>query len=347
MTYLNRRRNSLLAVIAMMLIATAAICQELKLEKVAVTTDSYFRGMSVVDNDVAWVSGSKGTVGRSRDGGKTWRFIRVKGHEDLEFRSLYAFDSLHAVIANAGSPAIILRTIDGGRSWKQAYVNSAPEAFIDGVDFWNDKEGVFYGDAIRGRMLIVKTKDGGMTWSEPAEKLRPELKEGEGSFAASGTNVRCLPSGKTFIATGGRVSRIFISDDFASTWSVVNPPVIQGKTMTGIFSVGFRDERYGILVGGDYEVDTLKKDHIYITTDGGKTWKAPKTPTGGIRECVEFINNDLVISAGYPGVDISRDGGDTWEFLSNEKRFSVVRKARRGELIVLAGQGKIFLLRAK
>jgi photosystem II stability/assembly factor-like uncharacterized protein len=272
---------------------------------------------------------------------------RVKDYESSEFRSLYAFDSLNAIIANAGSPAHILRTTDGGRHWKQVHVNSHPEAFIDGVDFWNDREGMFYGDAIGGRMLLIKTKNGGATWTEPNENLRPELKEGEGSFAASGTNIRCFPSGKTFIATGGKVSRIFISNDFASHWTVVNPPVIQGKTMTGIFSIGFRDEHYGVLVGGDYEIDSLKQDHIYVTPDGGKTWKAPNIPTGGIRECVEFIDNDFLLSVGYPGVDVSRDGGNTWEKFSDERGFAVARRARRGTLTVLAGQGKIFLLTRK
>ena len=38
-----------------------------------------FRGLSVVNDDVLWVSGSKGTVGKSIDGGKTWKFIVVKG----------------------------------------------------------------------------------------------------------------------------------------------------------------------------------------------------------------------------------------------------------------------------
>lgn len=321
--------------------------QQLKLVSARVETTSYFRGMSVVDDNVAWVSGSKGTVAITHDGGKSWSLRLVKGYETQEFRSVYAFDSLNAVIANAGSPAYIFRTTDGGRNWKQVYVNSHPEAFIDGVDFWNERDGIFYGDAIRGRMLIVKTKDGGRAWTESAENVRPALSEGEGSFAASGTNIRCFASGKTFIATGGKVSRLFISDDFASTWAVVNPPIIQGKTMTGIFSASFRDERYGIVVGGDYEIDTLKKDHIFITTDSGKTWKAPSAPTGGIRECVEFISNDLVVSAGYPGIDISRDGGKTWTLFSNEKRFAVVRKARKGKLIVIAGQGKIALLKSE
>ncbi len=60
------------------------------------------RGLSVVDDRVAWFSGSKGHVGRTINGGITWTVQQVKDFEKVDFRSLYAFDSLQAIIANAG-----------------------------------------------------------------------------------------------------------------------------------------------------------------------------------------------------------------------------------------------------
>lgn len=297
-------------ILFILLLHTFAVqAQVFQIEKVSTSVDAYFRGMSVVDDDVAWVSGSKGVVGRTIDGGKTWRFLQVKGHEKLEFRSLYAFDSLHAVIANAGSPALIMRTTDGGRNWKTVFQNSHPDAFIDGVDFWNAKEGVVYGDAIQEAMLLIHTRDGGVTWKETPADLRPKLLEGEGSFAASGTNIRCLGKSKLVIATGGKHSRVFISDDKGKSFRVVQAPIIQGETMTGIFSTAFRNERHGIIVGGNYVVDSLKKDHVFITEDGGNTWKAPTKPTRGIREGSEYITDKVIVATGFPGTDISYDGG--------------------------------------
>jgi photosystem II stability/assembly factor-like uncharacterized protein len=336
-------------VVFLLLLQVARVdAQTFELQKVQTNTDAYFRGMSVVNDAVAWVSGSKGVVGRTINGGKTWRFLQVKGHEKLEFRSLYAFDSLNAVIANAGSPAMIMRTNDGGRNWKSVFQNSHPEAFVDGVDFWNAKEGIIYGDAIEGAMLIIKTRDGGNTWEEIPAALRPKLLEGEGSFAASGTNIRCVGKNKLIIATGGKHSRIFISEDKGKTWKIFSPPIIQGETMTGIFSTAFLNERHGIIVGGNYEIDSLAKDHVFITNDGGTTWSAPKKPTRGIREGAEFITDKIIIAAGFPGVDITYDAGQTWQPLSDEKQFAVVRKARTGSLIVLAGgAGKIALVKHK
>src|SRR5258707_4188403 len=120
-------------------------------KNIPIEVKSSFRAISVVDNKVAWVGGSKGTIGRTVDGGKNFKFSQVTGFEALDFRSVYAFDSLNVIIANAGSPAHILRTEDGGKNWKQVYRNEIKEAFIDGIDFWNNKNGMIYGDPMNGK----------------------------------------------------------------------------------------------------------------------------------------------------------------------------------------------------
>ena len=56
------------------------------------------RGLSVVTNKIVWVSGSEGTVGKSTDGGTTWKWIKVKGFEKTDFRDIEAFDDKTAVI---------------------------------------------------------------------------------------------------------------------------------------------------------------------------------------------------------------------------------------------------------
>ncbi|HYG18419.1 MAG TPA: YCF48-related protein [Ohtaekwangia sp.] len=308
--------------------------------------EASFRGLSVVDEQIAWVSGNKGWTGLTTDGGKRWIFRQTKGFENSDFRSLYAFDGNTAVMANAGSPASILRTTDGGLTWSEVYRNEHKEIFIDGTDFWNDQEGIMYGDPIGQRMLLLRTSDGGQHWNELPEISRPVLKDGEASFAASGTNIRCVGQHHLFIGTGGKVSRVWTSGDRGLHWKVLEPPMIQGLTMTGIFSTAFLDNARGIVAGGDYERDTLRTNHIFYTTDGGQNWKAPVMPTRGLRECVEFITDKIVLAIGKGGADISYDGGVRWELLSDEKAFHVVRKARKGSLIVAAGsKGRLSIVR--
>jgi photosystem II stability/assembly factor-like uncharacterized protein len=327
------------------LFSSNALSQTYSLQNCEVTVKSSFRGLSVVDDSIVWVSGSNGWIGRSTNGSRNWKFNQVTGFEKLDFRSLYAFNSQRAIIANAGSPAHILQTTDGGNTWQIVYQNNHPDAFFDGVGFWNDREGMIYGDPIGGRMLVLITKDGGKTWTELPESQRPLLKEGEASFAASGTGIRCYDKSTVMIATGGKVSRLFTSGNSGKSWKIVAPPIIQGESSTGIFSVAFRDKKNGVVVGGDFQKDSLNIKHILLTSDAGKTWSPPTAPTRGYRECVEYISNEVLIATGPSGTDISINEGKDWHPLSDEKGFHVVRKARKGKLVVLAGGERISRLK--
>jgi len=321
--------------------------QEYKWQKIAVEIKSSFRALSVVDNKVVWIGGSNGWIGRSRNGGKSWSFHQVKNFEELDFRSVYAFDSLKAIIANVGSPAHIFHTLDGGATWQLVYQNDHKDAFIDGLDFWNHKKGMAYGDPIGGAMLLLSTQDEGLTWKELPENQRPKLKEGEASFAASGTGIRCFNGTKIIITTGGKISRLWTSYDEGETWRVTDLPVMQGVESAGAFSSFFWNGKKGVVVGGDFKNDAQTGQHVYVTEDNGKTWTLPIKPTRGLRECVEFLGNDNLIAIGPQGADISTDGGMIWAPLSDEKGFHVVRKARNGSLIVAAGNEKISLISRK
>ena len=325
-------------------ISTLALSQPLSWQRIDAGTNSSFRALSVVSDDIAWLGGTNGTVGLSTDGGKTWKFQTVSGMEKADFRSIYGFDGNKALIANVGSPAYILVTTDGGNSWREVYKNDDPDAFIDGVDFWNDKEGLFYGDPINGQMLMVQTNDGGTTWKKVS--TAPQLKEGEASFAASGTGIRCLGKKSVFIATGGKTSRVFFSPDKGKNWQSVAPPIIQGESATGIFSLSANNKSEITIVGGDYQRDTLKVNHVFYTLDGGKNWKYPQSPTRGYRECVEFINPTVAIAVGPTGIDVTNDGGKSWEPLSDERGFHVARKARNGNRVIAAGaKGAIAIMK--
>ena len=231
--------------------------------------ESSFRALSVVDDSVAWVGGTNGWIGRTTDGGKTWNFSQVKDFEKRDFRSLYAFDKNVALIANVAAPANILRTTNGGRDWNIVYTNNDTSAFIDGIDFWNSHDGIVYGDPIDKKMLLLRTFDGGLSWREASDVERPALKEGEASFAASGTNIRCYRRDDVFIATGGLTSRLWCSSDKGATWNIIETPIIQGQSSRGIFSFAFINDKKGVIVGGDYLIDTRRQNHVFVTNDAG------------------------------------------------------------------------------
>lgn len=318
--------------------------QKYDLTLLPVDVVSSFRGLSVVDDRVAWVSGTGGTVGRTIDGGKEWLFTAVKGFEKTDFRTLYAFNELEAVIANAGSPSYILRTDDGGATWVVVYENTDPLVFFDGADFWNKYNGLIYGDPLGGRMFVMKTTDGGHTWIELAYESRPSVSDGEASFAASGTGIRCYDRNRAVMVTGGEVSRLLISDDRGDSWLSILLPVIQGSATTGAFSVAFRSKKQAVIVGGDYTKENLTGDHVFYTNNAGKDWQAPALSTGGFRECVIFLDKKTLMTVGPGGSDFSTDAGRSWQPLSGEKGLHVAARARRGSLVLAAGNRKIAVI---
>src|ERR1043165_4254888 len=86
---------------------------EQKIEVLTSGTKTSLRGLSVVNDNVVWVSGSNGTVGKTLDGGKTWTWMTVTGFEKKDFRDIEAFDGASAVIIAIAEPAYILKTNDG------------------------------------------------------------------------------------------------------------------------------------------------------------------------------------------------------------------------------------------
>lgn len=300
--------------------------------------ETSIRALSVVDDSIAWVSGSKGWVGRTTNRGKTWQWNQLPAYTALDFRDIEAFSARRAVIVSAGTPAVILLTADGGDTWKEVYRNESPDIFLDGMDFWNDKRGLIYGDPIKNRMQLLETKDGGEHWSVATDNLKEPLKEGEASFAASGTAIRMLQGGHVWIVTGGTVSRVFYSGDYGAHWQVSACPVVQGKSSTGAFSVVFTDASHGVVVGGDYAADTLHTDNLVLTDNGGKTWRKPAVEPGGFRSGVEYAGKNVLVATGTSGTDISNDGGKTWQSVSKDG-FHVVRKAKKGNWVVVAGGG--------
>jgi photosystem II stability/assembly factor-like uncharacterized protein len=336
--------NTLLRLFIPCLILAACSGHDPSLTYISVPYDSTtFWAVSAVDDHTAWVVGSKGTIGQTKDGGRTWAFHRVPGFEQLEFRSVYAHNDLVAVVANVGSPAHILRTSDGGKSWKQVYRNDKPDAFIDGVDFWNEQEGLMYGDPIDGRMLLIRTTDGGKTWIELPYTSRPALEKGEASFASSGTGLRCYSRSVALIATGGLVSRVFMTVNKGESWSWSEPILHQGSSTGGVFSITGPGGN-NMFVGGDFSDSTVTE--FAAALDDRDSLFLPAVPPKGTRWCVEYIGEKTAVAVGPSGGDITRDGGRTWYPLFNDRDLHVVRKSRKGELIVVAGgRSKLALLR--
>ncbi len=329
--------NRNLLIIALLLIGCCVQSQAQAPELQVLTsgTKTSIRGLSVVNDNVIWVSGSHGMVGKSTNAGRTWNWITVNGYDTIEFRDIEAFDSQNALIMGVGEPAYILGTNDGGQTWVRLYENKTPGMFLDAMDFENNFHGIVVGDPIGGKVFVAETFDSGKTWKEwPADK-RPSADSGEAFFAASGTNIRLFAS-RYYMVSGGMRSRLFTNDN-------VSPlPLLQGKETTGANSISVYNagKKKGsdqmIVVGGDFLADTSSTANCFYSLNGGKTWKAPSVSPHGYRSCVEYVSKQDVFACGLTGVDYSPDSGKKWFLLSKES-FNVCRIAKFGTAIFLAG----------
>lgn len=325
-------------IILSLLICCCFVSNAQNLQLLDSNKNTSIRGMSVVNDKIVWLSGSKGTVAISVDAGKSFRWITVTGYEKRDFRDIEAFDAGTAIIMAVDTPAVILKTTDAGKTWKKVFEDKRPGMFLDAMEFWNEMSGIAVGDPIDGKIFIARTFDGGETWRGLPDAYYPTAENGEAMFASSGTNVTKLNKQEAVFVTGGKKSRMFIRD------AKINLPVIQGEDFTGANSVAVYDEKNIIIVGGDFTKDTSRKLNCVLTKNKGKTFITPATPPFGYRSCVAYITKNKLACCGTSGVDVSEDGGMNWRNISKES-FHVVQKAKKGNAVFLAGaRGRVAML---
>lgn len=285
------------------------------------------RAIQPVDEDRVWFAADKGKVGLID--GDTPKLALIK-YEDtlLHFRSI-ATTSDAVFVMSIASPAILYKIGFNGSeatNIEEVYIESGEAVFYDSMKFWNNSEGIAIGDPIDGCMSIIITRDGGNTWVKLPCDVLPKAEKGEGAFAASNSNIAVFGN-HAWVATGGKKSRVMHTADKGMTWEVFDTPILQGKAMTGIFSIDFFDETNGIVFGGNWEDKAFNEGNKAITQNGGKTWKLlanGKDP--GFRSAVKYIpgtNGQGIVAVGTPGISFSGDGGKTWKELSKEGFFAI------------------------
>lgn len=274
------------------------------------------RGVSAVSERVVWASGSASTVLRTTNGGATWRKLNVT-NDALDFRDIDAIDAQTAYVLSIGNGAAsrIYKTTDAGATWTLQFQNKDPKAFLDAMSFWDANNGIVFGDSINGQFYILLTDNGGETWSRLAVSRLPPALENEGAFAASGTNIAVFGKTHAWIGTGaGAKARVLRSTDRGRSWEVADTPLAAGQS-TGIFSIAFRDEKHGVVVGGDYSKEKEAVDNLAVTDDGGVTWKLVKG-LSGYRSVVAYVpdaKTPALVALGPSGGDYSLDDGQTWQ----------------------------------
>src|SRR5215470_2821839 len=293
------------------------------------------RGVSAVNEKVAFASGSGSTVLKTIDGGGSWQKLTVTS-ETLDFRDIDAIDerTVYVLSIGPGTASRIYKTTDSGNSWELQFQNANPKAFLDAMSFWDEQHGLVFGDSVDGKFDILMTENGGKLWSRIESSRLPPALANEGAFAASGTNIAMFGKAHAWIGTGAAgKARVLRTSDRGQTWAISDTPLAAGPS-TGIFSVAFRDNKHGVIVGGDYTKESEAQNNLAFTSAGGVTWNLG-TGLHGFRSVVAYVPGEktpALVAIGPSGADYSTNDGRTWRAIEGPgfDTFSFVPDKRTG-----------------
>lgn len=301
------------------------------------------RAIEVWNDSTLWFASDQGKFGVLI--GKTPKIAQLRYNDSLLTVRSIAKTQSSIFILSSGNPAVLYKTYFDGNEvslMSDVYLEEGEKVFYDSMVFWDDLNGIAIGDPTENCMSVLITTNSGLTWKKISCESMPKTVDGEAAFAASNTSVSVFGN-HAWIASGGKIARVFHTADLGKTWEVFDTPIISGESMTGIYSIAFADEKNGIIFGGNWNVKQNNTGNKAVTKDGGKTWRlVSEGKNPGYRSCVQFLPNSKgkeMVAIGSEGIDYSADGGETWKNLSSEGFYTL--RFVNDSLAFAAGKGRI------
>lgn len=317
-----------------------------------------FRGVSVVNDSVFWISGRKGCIANTVNGEKNIEIHRVTGYEQLDFRDIHAWSSQSAIAMSSGFPAVVIRTTDGGKHWKTVVNKPDSAYFFDAIDFLNPKQGILVGDPVDGYFTIMLTIDSGNTWKNISTSLKISALPGEAAFAASGTCVKWINKKSFFLVTGGLASRAIHVNIKTGKQLVLTLPFASSYS-SGAFSIALTPRKgEAIISGGDYvnDTSTLNDDVFTIRYNKKHCWVAQPSTKGFYKSAVaafgtDFLKQPMIVCTGTAATQVlgmrsSFIGPVFIPIATYFKGFNTIGKSPQSSVCILAGnKGRMAILK--
>jgi photosystem II stability/assembly factor-like uncharacterized protein len=216
--------------------------------------------ISIVDGQIAWACADGGAVVRTTNRGGTWQTVTSIGLPDPY--NICAVNANVALVCVNIWPTYndgrIYRTTDAGVTWTIVYRNTGAGAFMDAVHMFDDLNGVAYGAPVGGNWVLLKTTDGGQSWSTLTSLAQNGNETGlNNSFEWVGTQLGWIGTDHPWI---------YRTTDGGNSWAAV--PV---KSPSWNLTVSFVNDSIGMASG---------KNNVNSTTNSGASWDSVKTVPG-------------------------------------------------------------------
>lgn len=219
----------------------------------------------------------------------------------------------------------ILRSQNAAQNWDS--IPSGTEYHLKGIHLSNETTGFCVGgDSLLLKQLILKTIDGGLTWTTVRD--------------VDGTWLRGVHSIDVNIAFAvGDNGVVLKTSDGGSVWNSVSVPISRDFK-----DIIFLDASNGYIVGGNMTTRTILR-----TVNGGLSWTIVLDEAGGLLNDVDFINASIGYAVGDFGQVLKTiDGGQNWEPLvipemTTEDHFNTVNFQSENFGMVAGQWGRYFM----
>lgn len=281
--------------------------------------------VSFIDDLNGFVSGARGMILKTTDGGLTWNELTNI------YINIIRLDDVHFINSNTGivvgdDGGKIYRTSDSGTTW--SLIESGITPVLRAVDFFDDNIGV----AVGRYGIIRRTTDAGISWSNPQVNQATEQLFGlhilDDEFACAvgeNTIVTTTDGGVNWFAQSytypdwvmgvhflnrqkgfavGINGKIYRTINGGSNWTLVSTITPQNI----LRRVAFADDLNGIAVG---DLGTVAR-----TTDGGETWSKIQLSKPYLNSffAVSFLDNNTGFISGDGGIILkTTNAGASWE----------------------------------
>jgi photosystem II stability/assembly factor-like uncharacterized protein len=285
----------------------------------------------VVNNNIAWAAGDSGKVIRTVNSGMTWTSVDDGNFGDAIIWNIDALDSSTAFVTITPLPlstTYIYRTINGGNSWELVF--SQDGGFINDIHMINQMNGLAYGDPVDNKWTIIKTTDGGTSWSRISTEPSPNGSEVgfyyNSLYMIGSTDIWFLGTQRVYRSSDGGATwtNSLTPDYYLSVWFINDSVGMCSSnsnaglsTNSGInwnqITVPGSGSYYSLAGSGTRDFWTASDGYVYHTTDFGSNWSSELIFFGNIfaMDFVTIGSNAIGYVAGTNGTIARYEGAIT------------------------------------